>query len=166
MISNKNDVINYKDYPEGSQGKKYYDSVYLPIQEYLVKYYKDIDLSRWNYIKEKFIDPLFDLSKNELYLDFLKSTKPNFFPDKEKLDFFWKIIKEDNRFDLELKKFFAFLYAIGFYRDLNFDEWLNVNYWSHPWNKEFEDDYTILQLLDYKHSDNYLKERFATLSIF
>ena len=39
-MTEKERVLKYKDYPEDSVGKRVYDSVFLPFQEYLKKYYR------------------------------------------------------------------------------------------------------------------------------
>ncbi|WP_254412216.1 hypothetical protein [Dyadobacter diqingensis] len=164
---NKIEVKKYENYPDGSGGRKTYDMFYLTFQEYLAKYYKTPDLSRWNYINQKFITPLFDGTSWEDYLIFLHEVKPPFMPDKTRKIEFWEQIKNDARFSVELKRFFTFLYSIGFYRSLSFEEWLASTNWMHPW---YEDESghleSIVGLLAYNYSENFLKERLATLNIF
>src|SRR5688500_18796950 len=59
------EALKYRDYPEGSGGKAIYDSVFLPFQEYLIKYYKNPDLGAWMRWKEKYIDLAFDENRRD-----------------------------------------------------------------------------------------------------
>jgi hypothetical protein len=164
---NKIEAKKYQDYPEGSGGKKMYDKYYLPFQEYLDKYYKITDLSRWDYINSKFVLPLFDGTTWKDYLNFLSKVKPKFLPDENKKNEFWLQVKNDVRFSLELKHFFSFLYSVNFYKSLSFEEWLNASNWMHPWYTSGDENLkSILELLKYNHSENYLKVILSELSIF
>lgn len=166
-MNNKQEAFKFKDFPEGSLSKKYFDSFFMSTENYLEKYYQEIDLTRWNYINSKFVTPMFDGTSWEVYMDYLKKAKPNFLPIEIKVKELWIHIQDDNRFSLELKHFFCFLYSIDFFKELNFEEWLNVPNWRHPWYLSPKDeDKSILELLNYKFSENYLKEKLATLSIF
>ena len=166
-MSTKFEVEKYKDYPDDSPYKALYDIYHLPFDAYLEKYYQNPDLNRWDYINSKFVNPLFDGTSWEDYRCFLNKAKPNFLPIEIKVKEFWKIVKDDDRFSDELKQFFAFLYSINFYRELSFEEWIKIDYWRHPWYKDpNEENKTILELITYKYSENYLKAQLATLSIF
>jgi hypothetical protein len=162
---NQTEAKKYKDYPEGSGGKKIYDTFYLPFQDYLKKYYSNPDLSRWNYINSKFITPLFDGTKWEDYMRNLQKIKPNFLPSQIKVKEFSLQIKNDIRFSNDLKHFFSFLYSIDFFRELTFEEWLNAKNWKHPWHMS-ETGKSILELKEYPFSENYIKEQLSQLSIF
>lgn len=78
----KND--NYRDYPEGSGGKKIYDRYNLAFQDYLDKYYRNPDLSRWEYINSKFVIPLFQEDEWSKYNAFFGSGKTFIFPSQRK----------------------------------------------------------------------------------
>jgi hypothetical protein len=157
----------YKNYPEGSGGKKTYDMFYLPFQDYLYKYYKNPDLTRWNYINSKFVTPQFDGTTWVDYIKILGKIKSSFLPVESKRNEFWAGIQNDSRFSVELKQFFTFLFSIGFFREMSFEQWLNVSNWMHPWfddgNKNIK---AISELIRYEYSENYIKTRLATLSIF
>lgn len=164
---NKNDVEIYKNHPEGSPQRTLYDKYFLDFQDYLNKYYSFSDLSRWNYINEKFVIPLFDGTAWEDYWNFLCQAKPNFTPNETKKNEFWNRIKDDLRFDIELKQFFTFLYSIDFFKDLSFEQWLNAKNWMHPWYvDENENSKSILELIELANSENYLKNNLGQLSIF
>ncbi|MFO0478739.1 MAG: hypothetical protein ACK50L_08215 [Bacteroidota bacterium] len=163
----KEEAVKYINYPEGSLSKRTYDSFFMPFDEFLIKYYKNPDLKRWYYINDKFVNPLFDGTSWENYQDFLSKVKPQFVPIESKIQPFFYVIKNDERFDKELKFFFNFLYSINFYGEFSFEEWLNIKNWMHPW---FEDEQnvekSIIEILKNEYSENYLKEQFASLSIF
>lgn len=161
----KNNYIQFKDYPEGSGGRKIYDKFNLSFQDYLNKYYLDNDLTYWGYINQKFITPLFDSTSWNHYLLFLHKAKPGFLPKKEKAEFLFDRLKNDNRFDQDIKHFFCFLYSIDFFDALTFEEWVNVGYWPRPWSIENE-GMSIIEILSYENSINFLKERLSQLSIF
>jgi hypothetical protein len=163
----KAEVFKYRDYPDGSPHKMSYDFYYLPFQEYLDKYYINPDLKQWNYINQKFVIPLFDGTSWSDYSSFLYNVKPPFAPDENLKNIFWEKVKDDTRFSKELKCFFSFLYSIGFFRELSFEEWLKSTNWMHPWySNDIEDIKSIVELLRYKHSENYLKILLSGLSIF
>lgn len=164
---NRLDAKKFENYPEGSGGKKIYDMFYLTFQDYLIKYYKTPDLTRWYYLNQKFVTPLFNGTKWEDYWDFLYQAKPKFAPNEIRKNDFWNQIKNTTEFSNELKQFFTFLYSIEFFRDLSFEEWLNTKNWTHPW---YQDESTnmksILELLKYDYSENFIKEQLASLNIF
>lgn len=164
---NRLDAKKYETYPEGSGGKKTYDMFYLTFQEYLNKYYKNPDLSRWDYINQKFIIPLFDGTTWEDYWVFLHQVRPKFTPNENKKNEFWNLVKDDVRFSIEIKQFFTFLYSVDFFRDFTFEQWLNAKNWMHPW---YEDENStvksITELLNFNYSENYLKSLLSGLNIF
>jgi hypothetical protein len=151
-------IMQYANYPEGSPSKALYDSIFMPFEQYLEKYYKDTIPSRWTKWMDKFVYPPFDKSRRKEYWDFLYKAKPSFVPDFDKMDKFWEVIKNDCRFDEELKRFFAFLYSCDFFECMNFETWLNAKNWLHPWRNEPDEDIrTILEILNYPYGINYLK---------
>lgn len=163
----KEEIEKYKEYPEGSGGKKIYDLAHLSFSEYLEKYFKEPDLIRWRYINSKYVIPLFDGTIWKDYWHFLNQAKPNFSPVENKAKEFLDTIKEDTRFDIDLKQFFAFLYSISFFRELSFEEWLRIGNWTCPWNKsKDEKSKSILAILSHHNGSNYLKVQLGNLSIF
>jgi hypothetical protein len=166
-LNQYHEALKFKNYPEGSLSKQFYDSVSMSFEKYVNKYYKVTNLSGWDYVTSKFVKPLFDGTDWDNYNEFLVKAKPDFSVDKLKLFSFWEIIKNDNRFSIEIKQFFTFLYSISFFRELTFEEWLIIDYWSHPWfNNQPNDDKSIMQILEYEYSENYLKKRLSELTIF
>lgn len=151
-------IVLYKDYPEGSYQKHLYDENFLPLKDYIYKYYKDKSMDRWMMWINKFVYPLFNESERENYYQFLYKAKPSFYPEFTKLKEIWPKISLDNRFDNELKHFFAFLYTCGFFNTVNFEDWLNSNNWLHPWyNEPYENNESILEILKYNYGIKYIK---------
>ena len=66
MTEQQKEALKYKDYPEGSGGKAIYDSLFIPFQEFLIKYYKTpsetkkTSLHRFLRWQQKYIEPAFD----------------------------------------------------------------------------------------------------------
>ena len=155
-------IERYKVEPEGSINKRIYDRYYIPFQEYLKKYYRDTDLlKRWIYFSNKFVKPLFDGTSYNQYNDFLHQAKPCFKPDIYKLKEAWEILKNDDRFDKELKQFFAFICSCSFLDEewnITFEEFLRIENWMHPWyREEYDNMKPILDILQYQYGFNYLK---------
>jgi hypothetical protein len=164
---NKDELDKFKNYPEGSGGKKIYDQFTMPFPFFLAKYYKGNEPENWSYIYKKFIAPLFNNDERDSYIDFLQKAKPRFIPDMEKALAFFKEISLDKPFSDDVKKFFSFLFSINFFRDLTFNEWLSVKYWRHPWHKESDDSLLSLnEIIQFENAENYLKEQLSQLSIF
>lgn len=161
------EIDKYRDYPEGSNSKKLYDYYSLSFEEFLIKYYKKPDLIRWKYIYDKFVNPIFTYENESEYKSFLKQAKPNFSVSIIKAHEFYEIIKNDNRFDAELKYFFSFLYSINFFRELTFENWLETNYWNHPWHHENDSNLLpIILIIKHEYGLNFLKDQLSMLTIF
>jgi hypothetical protein len=154
----KTRIRAYESYPEGSYQKHLYDEYFLPKEEYIRKYYKNYDQNRWNKWMDNIVYPAFDKQRRDIYLNFLYKIKPSFVVNFNKLDMFWDKIKNDDRFDTELKYFFSFLCSTGFFNDISFDSWLNLKNWQHPWYNEYEPNVSsILEIINYDYGINYLK---------
>ena len=91
-------------------------------------------------------------------------TKPSFYSKYWVALKFYDKIKNDNRFDDELKKFFSFLYSCGFFMEhiITLEEWLKMNNWETPniFEKESE---TILEILKKTNGINLIKNRLRWL---
>ncbi|WP_369049348.1 hypothetical protein [Tenacibaculum sp. UWU-22] len=123
------------------------------------------DQQEWNRWYEKFVQPIFVPSEHESYYAKIKRLQTPFFPKywiAEK--FYNKKVKDDNRFDDELKKYFSFLYSCGFFMDniLTFEEWLNVKNWENPSNENINSE-SILEILQKDGGVYELKRRLRWL---
>lgn len=159
MLSQKEFALKYfLHYPEGHPRKKEYERYVLPLRDYLKKYYKNYDISRWKEFLNKFVYPLFDESKRKEYFDLLNKVQAPFFPEIDRLEEFWPKIKDDQRFDDELKHFFAFLFSGNFFKSMSFEEWIKAKNWLHPWHEQVSLEVpTISELLENQYGDNFLK---------
>jgi len=124
----------------------------------------EIDLTEWNRWFNKFVHPVFEIEEREIYFDRIKRLRTPFYPKYWVAEKFYTKIKDDNRFDNELKEFFAFLYSCGFFMDniISFDEWLNMKSWENPSNESFESE-TILELLNKDKGIQEFKQRLRWL---
>ena len=109
-----------------------------------------MDKNSWNNWFSKYVNPLFD-SNSEQYFEFLKIKQAPFYPNNRMAKEFYEKIKEDNRFDNELKKFFSFLYSCGFFmkNNISFEEWLKMSNWFNP-NSNFDEE--TIEKLSKKYS--------------
>lgn len=86
----------------------------MSFQEFLNKYHKNPDLTRWVYVNSKFVDPCLMAPNGMITGVTWKRLNPNSFL-MAKAKAFLEVIKDDGRFDDELKRFLAFLYSIDFF---------------------------------------------------
>lgn len=160
-----NKIKSYEHYEEGSWQKKIYDENFIDFQMYLDKYADHFKLDNWFYFIGKFVKPLFDGTPYSIYRDFLYIAKPSFNPDLEKLKLAWGILKDDNRFDEELKQFFAFMCACDFLDNewkISFEDFLRIENWMHPWyHEDLENMKPILEIIEYERSIVFLKAYLA-----
>lgn len=163
----REELEKYKNYPDGSNGKKLYDYYNLTFSSFLSKYYRNPDLKRWHYVYDKFVNPIFQNDNLEEYFQFLNKSKPNFSVSINKAIEFFTKIQNDTRFDYELKCFFSFLYSIDFFRDTKFEDWLEIGYWNHPWYTENDSNLLpISQIVEHENGLNFLKDQLSMLSVF
>lgn len=159
-------VKNYKDAPEGTWQKKLHDEYFLGLEAYLLKYGSEIKLDKWEYFTSKFVKPLFNGAPYSEYQNFLYQAKPSFYPDPVKLKIAWDLLKNDNRFDEELKRFFAFMIACDFLDKewhISFERFLSIDNWMHPWyHEEYENNVSIVAILQYKYGVRFLKSQLVS----
>jgi hypothetical protein len=107
----------------------------------------EIDLTEWNRWFSKFVHPIFEVAERESYFNLIKRLQTPFYPKYWVSEMFYTKIKDDNRFDNELKEFFSFLYSCGFFMDnvINFEEWLSMRNWENPSNVQDGTYYGFVQ---------------------
>lgn len=157
MTEREKEALKYKDYPEGSIMKRYYDSVYLSFGDYLKKYYQAPDLSRWSIWQKKYLAPAFEESRHE---EMIK----NFgYVSIDKHDFksqysVYEALKLDSRLDYETSKFIGFLAGADFFEKykITVQEWFDMKNWSHL-HQPNEEGCTINEILKYPFGINMLK---------
>ena len=64
----------------------------------------DIDLTEWNRWYNKFVLPIFIIEEREKYYEYIKRIQTPFYPKYWIAEKFYTKIKDDTRFDNELKK--------------------------------------------------------------
>lgn len=121
-----------------------------------------MDNNSWNSWFSKYVNPLFNKNAEE-YFEFLKIKQAPFYPNNRMAKEFYEKIKDDNRFDNELKKFFSFLYSCGFFikNNISFEEWLKMGDWFNPSSNFYEK--TIESILENPEGIEKLKQRLRWL---
>jgi hypothetical protein len=119
-----------------------------------------IDLVEWNRWFLKYVSPVFDFKMRDGYYENLKKQQAPFYPKFWIAEKFYNKIKDDNRFDNELKLFFSFLYSCGFFMEhiISFEEWLTIRNWTNPTNSNISEE-TILEILNKPNGSNILKSQ-------
>ena len=156
----KEEFKDFKNHPEGSIEKRIYDSLFMNVEEYLLKYFSEDQLKNFNSFYKEYVYPILEKDKRDLYLEFLKKNKPPFFVNYEKFDEFNNIQELRYKYsDEELFNFLSFLYSIlnRFDNIKEFLDWLN--------NKEYIQDLNFDDILRYHFGNNYLKSNLVMLPI-
>lgn len=124
-----------------------------------------IDLAEWNRWFLKYVYPVFDLKKREEYYVNLKKQQAPFYPKYWIAEKFYNSIKNDNRFDEELKLFFSFLYSCGFFMEniITFEDWLRMKNWINPSNLNITEN-SILEILNQPNGSDFLKSQLRWLT--
>jgi hypothetical protein len=125
----------------------------------------NVDLNEWNRWLAKYVIPVFNSENREVYYENLKKQQAPFYPKYWIAEKFYGNIKDDTRFDEELKKYFAFLYSCGFFMDfiISFEDWLQMKNWRNPANPNISED-TILEILNQQNGLGLLKNQLRWLS--
>ena len=108
-----------------------------------------IDLTEWSRWFNKFVLPVFNSEGREKYYDKLEKIQAPFYPKYWIAEKFYESIKNDKRFDDELKLFFSFLYSCGFFMEnmISFEDWLRMSNWWRP-HLEEADEKPILKIIE------------------
>ncbi len=124
----------------------------------------EIEIAEWNHWFQKYVLPVFDFNHRDEYYEKLKIIQPPFYPKFWIAEKFYEKIKNDSRFDEELKLFFAFLYSCGFFMEfiISFEEWISMPNWINPANPSIIEE-SILLTLNQPNGLKYLKSRLRWL---
>jgi len=125
---------------------------------------ENIDLTEWNRWFNKFVIPLFVEEGREEYYSRLKKMQAPFHPKHWVAEKFYSSIKDDLRFDNQLKLFFSFLYSCGFFMEnlITFEDWLGMENWWRPTSND-QDEPIILSVLEEPNGINLLKSKLRWL---
>ena len=158
------EILKYKDFPEGSGSKKMYDKYFLPFNEYLEKYYSNPIFSEWNNWYKSYIEPAFDENRHDEMIrnfGYISKDKHDFVTQYE---VFFQLNKSEE-LDKEFTEFIGFIAGMGFFKkyDLTINQWLNIKNWQNPYLEVDEDGKTIIQILSYPYGLNYIKMLFTQM---
>jgi len=154
------DILKYKDYPEGSGGKWLYDKYTLPFESWINKYYENPDLTGWNGLL---------IWANEAYTQsnlFMKEWCKNRIVayDFEKYEATYSKLNTMALFDDDINRFIAFMAGEGFFNkyDISLEGWLQTKM-----NPDGNDRiYTIVDVSILKCGVNYIKSYLAELDFW
>jgi hypothetical protein len=164
MTDNQKEALKYKDYPEGSGSKRHYDSLFLPFQDYLVKYYSNPDLINWERWKNKYVELAFDKKRHAEMIKNFGYAEKKYYDFDVQNEFYSELIN-DERISNDTKKFIGFLAGAGFFRkyNLTIEQWFDMKNWSNPYLEEAVDGRTINEILKYSFGENYIKTSLTQL---
>lgn len=122
-----------------------------------------VDISEWSRWYKKFVMPIFIPEERESYYQKIEQLQTPFYPKYWIAERFFDKMKDDNRFDEELKRFFSFLYSCGFFMEyvISFEEWLVMENWEYPIKNEGQAD-SIIDIIE-NEGINKLKEKLRWL---
>lgn len=155
----KEDFKEFKNYPEGSIEKRIYDSYFMDIDKYLIKYFKN-NTDRFNSFYQDYITPVFEKNNRNDYNEFLQKKKPPFSIDYSRFDEFYNNNCLKNKIlDVELFNFLSFLFSISHqFKNINvFMTWIE--------NKIFLRNKTFNEIIKFPYGSNYIKSNLRELSV-
>jgi hypothetical protein len=132
----------------------------LPITSYIEKYFyenKEIEGS-WKNGFKRTVDMAFDPDKRKEFFE-RWGERANFF-DFQEMERFYGLIRNDNRFDDDIKRFFSFLAGEGYFKtwEIDFNQFVKSNNFNNP--NEFNNDpraLSIERLTEIKGGQNYIR---------
>lgn len=159
------EIKKYKNYPEGSGMKRYYDSVFMSFSDYLNKYYISPDLSTWDIWQTKYLMPAFDENRHEEMVGNFGYVSIDVHDFKSQYEVYNQL-KLDDRLDTETRKYIGFLAGADFFREngITVGQWFSMENWINPAGK-FEDwkGKTINDILSFDYGLNLLKTNFPQM---
>lgn len=150
------EIERYRDYPEGSSGKKIYDSVHMSFSDYLKKYYRNPNLEAWERWQEKYIRYAYDENRYVELIErfgYVNIEKHNL----ESQNRIYQELKSDKRLDEEIRKFIGFMAGTNFFSNhkITVSEWFKMKNWANPYRENGER--TIDDILNHKFGINFIK---------
>jgi len=154
------EILKYKDYPEGSGGKWLYDKYTLPFDLWIAKYYTNPDLTGWNGLLKWANEANI---QSELFMkEWCKNRIVAY--DFEKYIATYKKLNSMTVFDEDINKFIAFMAGEGFFDrySISLEDWLQRKI-----NPESSNDvYTLVDINSLKFGTNYIKSYLAELDFW
>ena len=157
-MNTKSQIERFKNYPEGSSGKRTYDEYNMEFKDFLNKYYTDEIFktwSRWDTWKD-FIIAAFN--KNEIVK---YNTKQGYYLNSNIQDYTNALnsLEIDVKIPTDIKKVIAFLVVDGFFNYYSIDPntWLSMNNYINPKIKLPNQKKSIKELSSNQEGLNYLR---------
>ncbi len=150
------DFEKYKNYPEGSGGKKMYDEFTLTFDAYLIKYYSCPDFEEWNRWRVRFIEPAFDENRHdEMIRNFGYVSKDRH--DFDCQSFVYAELQQNKFMAEDVKQFVGFMAGAGFFKKykLSIQDWLEIRNWFNP--IESNEMKPISEIIAIPYGLNYLR---------
>lgn len=154
----------FKNYPDGSSGKRIYDEYNMVFKDFLVKYYTDDvfqNWSRWSIWKD-FIVAAFDENEINKY-----KTKSDYYLNSNCQDYINALdtLELDIELPVDIRQVIAFLIVDGFfnYYTIAPEAWILVNNYTNPKRELPNLKKTIKELSVNQEGLNYLRNSLINL---
>lgn len=157
------DYLKYKDYPEGSGGRKLYDLNVLDFRDFLAKYYSKENNEFWSKWMIDYVLPAFDkntfkrMAENFGYVSVDKH-------DFRSQDFFYTELFNTNRFSKDICQFVGFMAGAGFFKHykIELNEWLTIKNWINPFDKSISMN-SISEIANMSYGENFIRKQLTQL---
>lgn len=166
------DISTWKYIPIGDSMRKSYDYHYLPLQDFLDRYFSNYDNENWNRWIETIVKPVY-------YGDAIKWKRINynnindkqvfntwFSGNQKKMQTSFESLKKQYKFNDDILLYISYLDAMGFFKDINtsVDDWLHSkNFNIGGIHKAQEDIYSLVEMSNYKYGEELIKEKLMKL---
>lgn len=127
---------------------------------------ENINLVEWHRWFNNYVMPIYKFEDRDEYYEKLKRLQAPFYPKFWIAEKFYEKIRNDDRFDVELKLFFSFLFSCGFFMEyiIDFDDWLQMRNWENPnLTKLDNDNQSIIEIINRPNGSSVLKNKLRWL---
>jgi hypothetical protein len=164
-MTDREHAEQFKDYPEGSGGKRLYDQENLPLQSYLTKYYAHYDRNyAWNRWHET-ANMVLDESKHGEYKIKWGDRGTHF--DFQAAMLFYAIHRADTRFEDDIIRFLAYLEGDGFFKamKINFAAWLTMPNFANPLKPAHSfKGLCLLDFLQHEFGQDFIRDQLTSIA--
>ncbi|HLO45349.1 MAG TPA: hypothetical protein VK175_13520 [Leadbetterella sp.] len=158
-------INRWREYPNNSKERRIYDEHTLDFSTYLEKHYSLNVYSTWSRWKKwyTFIDAAFDENR---HLEF--KLKKGYYRVDYNFTEYIECLKDTKGLENipnDIKKVIVFLKMDGFYEHykINISDWLFMKNFCNPENEIKNAKYSIIELLEIRNADNFLREQLLNL---
>ncbi len=143
------------------ENQENFDYNNLDYKDYIRKYFPNHDVSRWNkYWRDGTLSEMFSSNEQAIREKWGLKWKGGTF-DFNRMRKFYEEIKDDIRFEDDIKRFFAFLAGDGYFEahKISYEDFLSAKDLNHPHRKNIEDSrqLTLNELSKIEGGQNYIK---------